>query len=231
MPPRPQPSVTRGSQRWMQHLVNERPGLLHATLAPRLGLSDGETISWRSPLQADGYAEYYDAAFLDALGIALPQRPLESFWPASGPRWDALGVTSRGNVLLVEAKSHITELISSSAATPASLKRIHAAFAEVQAALHVRPAINWSTGLYQAANRLSHLYLLRALNGHPAWLISLCFANDSSIDDPATAEAWHGALTLQRRLLGLGRHTLSRYVCEIVLDVGPLQEAVDGQNL
>jgi hypothetical protein len=40
---------------------------------------------------------------------ALPVRPLVNFWPARGPVWDAIGTTSDGKAVFVEAKAHIPE--------------------------------------------------------------------------------------------------------------------------
>jgi hypothetical protein len=42
--------------------------------------------------------------------------PRNEFWPIGGPQWDALGRSSSGKLFLVEAKSHISELISTSKA-------------------------------------------------------------------------------------------------------------------
>ena len=39
---------------------------------------------------SDNYAEYYDDAFLNRLGVKELKQPLLEFWPASGPRWDGL---------------------------------------------------------------------------------------------------------------------------------------------
>ena len=101
----PQGPCTKGSQRWLQWLVNEAPELLDQPI----GLGP---IEWRSPLRADDYAEYRDQAFLDLLDIRLPTRPLAFFWPRGGPQWDGLGRAASGEVILVEAKAHLNELYS-----------------------------------------------------------------------------------------------------------------------
>jgi hypothetical protein len=80
----PQKLCPKGSQRWIQWFVNHAAHVLDAAIS--LG-----PIDWRSPLREDEYAEYRDEAFLARLGIALPRRSLESFWPRGGPQWDALG--------------------------------------------------------------------------------------------------------------------------------------------
>jgi hypothetical protein len=63
-----------------------------------------------APCASDEYAEYRERAFLDRVGVTLSKRPLQSFWPAGGLQWDALGRAESGEVVLVEAKAHITEL-------------------------------------------------------------------------------------------------------------------------
>jgi hypothetical protein len=73
-----QQACPKGSQRWLQWLVNQAPDCLDE----QIGLG---RIDWRSPLQTDDYAEYRDQAFLDLLGVNLQTRPLRTFWPLGGP--------------------------------------------------------------------------------------------------------------------------------------------------
>src|SRR5262245_60427391 len=107
-----QAACAKGSQRWLQHLVNRAPSLLDE----RIGLGP---IEWRSPLLDDDYAEYRDGAFLDRLNVTLAKRPLSTFWPRGGPQWDALGRATSGEVVLVEAKAHLHELYSPATAATA----------------------------------------------------------------------------------------------------------------
>ena len=101
----PQPAGSRGSQLWLQRLVNDHPGLLDDALA-----SGGANMSvtWVSPLREDQYAEYRDGSVLLSLGVELARRPLTSFWPAhrsavgrsgpprrGSPSWLKLSHTSR----------------------------------------------------------------------------------------------------------------------------------------
>jgi hypothetical protein len=104
----PSPTATRGSQKWIQETVNNHPHLL----AEKSDQIVPGPVQWLSPLASDDYAEYRDEASLELLGIDEPARPLREFWPARGPQWDALGKTSEGAVVLVEAKAHIAELLS-----------------------------------------------------------------------------------------------------------------------
>ena len=105
------PVAARGSRKWLQMLVNRCPELLEEQILCKFS-SFASEIDWRSPLKSDDYAEYYDNDFVDKLGVCLNRKPLESFWPKSGPRWDGLGVTDGGQYLLVEAKAHVRELRS-----------------------------------------------------------------------------------------------------------------------
>ncbi len=66
----PQQAGLKGSQKWLQWLVNDSPELFDQ----RIGLG---RIDWRSPLRADDFAEYRDQDFLNLLSIELPARPLD----------------------------------------------------------------------------------------------------------------------------------------------------------
>ena len=107
--------ATKGSQKWIQILVNEKTNVLNNQIKTSLSLPIDEEIQWRSPLAIDHYIEYKDEEFLYALEID-PLKSKLDFWPKCGPRWDAQ-LSSSGKLFLVEAKSHITELISDFKAT------------------------------------------------------------------------------------------------------------------
>ena len=92
----------KGSQKWIQKLVNERSDLLGAFTRTQLDLPNTDTITWLSPIAGDEYAEYQDQAFIDLLGIKLPKVSLSDFWPSRGPVWDGLGRSETGKVFLVE---------------------------------------------------------------------------------------------------------------------------------
>ena len=218
-----QPKAIRGSQRWLQELVNQRPDLLADALRLRLGLNGNDTITWLSPLKADNYAEYQDEDFLNLLSIHLENRPLHSFWPLGGPVWDGLGKTSRGDVILVEAKAHIPELASSCKASPQSLKLIQDGLAEAAAFYGAASTAGWLQGHYQYANRLAHLYFLRQVNGIPAWLIFLYFINANDMAGPTSAEAWRSTIEGIHAHLAIKRDKLGPYVIDIFLDVESIQ--------
>lgn len=213
----PQPSDGRGSLRHIQTLINDHSGLLAGRIKEKLAIQSKE-IEWASPLGDDEYAEYRDGEFLKRLGIRELKVPLNHFWPHNGPQWDALGKGSHGEVFLLEAKANIPEMISSCGAqSPKSRKRIQRRLQETREFLRCKPAINWTTGFYQYANRFAHLYYLRHLNKVNANLIFVYFVDDSTYI-PTSIKEWEGALVIQKRLLGLHKHTFSRYIAEVFID-------------
>jgi len=209
----------KGSQKWIQKLVNERPELLSSRIARELKLPDDDHVLWLSPLKSEGYAEYFDQASLDKLGVKLEKRPLRGFWPENGPHWDGLGKTVESEkLLLVEAKSHISELVSSARAGDDSLQKVRKSLDETKRFLNSNSNADWTVGFYQFVNRLAHLYLLRQ-NDLPAYLVFVYFLNDSEMSGPTTVDEWRGALNLLHAHLGLGRHKLRNYILDVFIDV------------
>jgi len=220
----PQHPAAKGSQKWIQKLVTEEPQLLNSPIRTQLDLPDTEKITWLSPIADDEYAEYQDQAFLELLGIRLPKVSLSDFWPSRGPVWDGLGKAHSGNVFLVEAKSHISEVLSpKTGAGEKSLRKIKKSLNETKTFLHSKSEHDWTTTFYQYTNRLAHLYLLRALNEVPAYLVFLYFVNDKDMNGPKSVDEWIGAISLLKSYLGVGRHRLDKYVAETFIDVKALQ--------
>jgi len=217
----------KGSQKWLQKLVNNQPGMLAHELTPALHLAPKDQIFWLSPLKGDAYSEYSGDAFLERLEIALPKNSLEMFWPKRGPVWDGLGHTSGGDIILLEAKAHIGEMVSPpTAAGKTSLPKIIKSLNETKSFLGSKSLHDWASTFYQYTNRLAHLYLLRELNGLPAYLVFLYFVNAADVAGPKTREEWEGAIKLLHNFLGINRHKLSAYVIDVYIDVGELESAV-----
>lgn len=217
---RAQGQALKGSQFWIQHIINRRPELLEAEIKSQLKLDDIDSISWLSPLVQDEYAEYQDQAFLDLLGVELSQVPLKNFWPARGPVWDALGRSNSGKLFLVEAKSHIGEMVSpATAASEKSRDLISKSINECKHYLNSGTAADWTGQFYQYTNRLAHLYLLRELNALPCYLIFLYFINDSVMSGPTTKEEWNKAIKVVHSFLGIGRTKLSPSIADIFIDL------------
>lgn len=208
----------KGSLKWIQQIVNEYPDVLNKQINDSLGFRKKQSIEWLSPKAEDDYAEYRDQAFLDLLGIELSKTKLKDFWPQRGPQWDALGRVKNKAYFLVEAKAHVTELISSSMAkSPSSKSLINKSLNETKTYLNLKPYLELNKGFYQYLNRLAHLYLLRKLNNIPAYLVFVYFINDHTYI-PTSRDEWNGALQLMYSLLETHKHKLSKYVIDVFID-------------
>jgi hypothetical protein len=217
-----QQRATKGSQKWIQKLVNEQPGILNRQIRMKLGLAEHEEIEWLSPLEKDEYSEYRDVAFIEKLGVKLEAYPLRDFWPSRGPQWDALGKSKSGKLFLVEAKSHIPELISTfKGSNQASIDKIHRSLEEAKKRFRVKTDYGWLESFYQYTNRLAHVHLLRK-NKLDAWLVNVYFLNDEEMDGPKTENEWKGAIRLLHRCLGLRERLLGKHVVDIFIDVTSL---------
>lgn len=221
--PQPRTKETKGSQKWIQDIVNDNPEALNDHIREKIPSLSGRKICWVSPLKQDEYAEYRDADFLKQLGLTELSEKVGQFWPKNGPQWDALGKTSDESdnhvFFLVEAKAHVLELVSSCGAKDEnSLNTISASLAETQQWLKCRdPFIDWKNGFYQYANRLAHLYFLREIALKEAYLVFLYFLDDQT-HIPTSRAAWDSALNLQKRLMGLTEGSLTGKVFEIFIN-------------
>ena len=204
MPRRERPANAERSEHWLRVAVNERTEQLNALIERKFGWFTQDPITWVSPIKSDGYAEYFDAAFLERLGLDDITVPLTKFWPRSGPRWDALGRTRSGRVLLVEAKAYIEEGVDyRSHATGESAKLIRKSLAAAKQAYQASDDAPWESPFYQYANRLAHLYYLNALNKKQAYLLFLYFADAPDVPEPCTVAQWEGAERRAKKCLGL----------------------------
>jgi hypothetical protein len=175
-----------------------------------------ERLRWKAPLEASGFAEPRDRAFLEAIGCGDLAASLKKFWPARGPVWDALAVDERGSgraVVLVESKSHPNEIYGSGCkAGETSRPRIEAAVRAVQRRLGLaenpsrwldplRPNEPGHSAVYQSANRYAHLYWLRD-QGVDACLVHVLFIEDPTYGG-TTRKEWEEALPRVEDDLGL----------------------------
>ena len=219
MPRRLRPPEARRSEHWLRVMVREYPDILGTAIADAFGWH-AAAIDWRSPRQDDDYAEYYDQAFLNRLGVEKLTMPLEEFWPKSGPRWDGLARTTDGRLILIEAKAHIDEAVDfRSKASPDALRKIEQRLDEAKAAFRASKDACWYAPLYQMANRLAHLYYLAEINRKDAHLVFIDFANAPDVPEPASREEWQGANRLAHKCLGLKDSKLARRVATIIVDL------------
>jgi hypothetical protein len=191
--------------------VNEHPRVLETAL-------NCGTLRWRSPLANDNFAEYWDQSFLNVLEVGELTRSLDNFWPRSGPRWDALGITEDGALVLVEAKAHIREAITKCSAQPRSLKRIDRAFEEIAASWGIAVTPAWTSMHYQYANRLAHAFFLQEVNKRPTVLVFLHIIGDSVMSGPNSRDEWEASITEVHARLGLTKR-LPAYVRDAFVDV------------
>jgi hypothetical protein len=211
----------RGSLKWIQRAVNERPDLLDGEILKRL--APANSIEWLSPLAAHKYAEYRDADFLELIGKDGLAPKLARFWPARGPQWDAIGKSDKGDVLLVEAKAHIPELCSpATQASPKSRKMIERAMKATIETCRAQPRAAWTDVFYQLANRLAHLKFLRDAKVR-AWLVLVNFIGDEDMKGPRTQAEWEAAYAVAFHVMGLDkRNPLSKYIIHVYPDVREL---------
>lgn len=201
----------RGSRRQLQDYVNGHDLVLTRAviegLPPRLE-ELGARIKWVSPVAQDNYTEYRDGDFLRAVEFGDYIDELAVFWPSGGPSWDALGVISdfegkiRPGVILLEAKSHISEIYGTGCqASARSRDRIDSSLALAKSWLGVKGKADWTGPLYQSCNRLAHLYFIRERLKRHAWLVNLYFINDPI--GPTDYATWAAELQKVKSLLGL----------------------------
>ena len=216
----------KGSQKWVQKIINFCPSRLNRLIQQEIASLSGREIQWTSPVEQDEFAEYRDAAFLENLDLQEFAEKSEKFWPKMGPQWDALGRTADGEVLiLVEAKANVPELVSfCGAKDKESLRTISASLAETQGWLNCRePRVDWKCGFYQYANRLAHLYFLREkAQKEGSYLVFLYFVEDSS-HIPTSRDAWNSALKLQKELMGLSAASLAGKAIEVFINTDDIK--------
>ena len=203
--------AARGSQRQLQDYVNIHPDKLSNAvleLLPDRVRELGASIRWVSPLAREDYREYRDAEFLDHIGLGSFARELAEFWPGMGPSWDALGIISdslgkmKPGVILVEAKSHTREIYGSGCqASPQSRRKIENAIGQARAWCGASGEEDWLGPLYQAANRIAHLYFLREQLRSPTWMVNLYFTGDPIC--PTDRSMWDLELSNVKTHLGL----------------------------
>jgi len=170
-----------GSQRQIQIHVNERTSeLSHAVAMALRPWKVKETdIRWVSPLAAESYCEYRDEAFLEAIGAGHLAPRLREFWPRGGPCWDALARLDSGGCIIVEAKSHVSEVYGNGCGAKGdALALIQSSVKRAEDWLGAGPDADWLGRLYQSANRLAHLYFLREVGKVGAYLVNVYFTGD-----------------------------------------------------
>jgi hypothetical protein len=213
----------RGSLKWIQILINDRPDIIDSQIRRKFMIPRNTDIKWVSPRKEEYYPEYRDEAFLKVLGVSPQKVRLIDFWPKGGPQWDALGRLSNGTVLLIEAKAHISEVLSHmQAADPNSINLIEGSLARTKRELGVRTKNPWTTPFYQYANRIAHLHFLNNLNGIKSYLVFVNFVGDEEMGGPKSELEWRGVNNLIQSYLGIGKINLKPLMVDICIDVAEL---------
>jgi hypothetical protein len=214
-------SAFHGSQHQIQLYVNKHAATLsQSVIVANPSVPRDAQIEWVSPLQNKQYQEYWDGAFLDALGLGAFRQELADFWPKRGPHWDALAKVEHAGKLgaiLVEAKAHPTEIYNDtgSDASPESRKIIEASLRRTCEWLKVAYGAIWTGSLYQSANRLAHLYFLREVARVDARLVNVYFLDDRGFK-PTSRDEWVPALAKVKTELGIANISFP-YSCEVFL--------------
>ena len=219
------PLAEAGSQRWMQLAVNRRPDLLLDALRRAGAVSPLATIDWASPLESENCCEYRDrAALARRESRPCPFAHLPTSWPARGPVWDAIGRTSDGVAVFVEAKAHIPEAASpASRASPASLGLITLKSGRGSALVCTEGDGRLEPPLLPVRKPpRPSLLCSRTVNCLPSALVFLDLVNDSRWGAPRARLNGCGATRLLHAALGLPRHLESRGVFDAFLDVRQL---------
>jgi hypothetical protein len=222
--------ASKGSQFHLQNLVNDYPEYLNCLIlscSHSLRNYAASHPKWVSPLTSDNYTEYQDGQFLEAVGFPKLSHELGNFWPQGGPVWDALATVegksgSRG-VILLEAKSHIGELVGPKYACKASnksLEKIKKSLTTVKRELKVKRQIDWLGDYYQYANRIAHLFFLDIVGQVPTWIVFLFFIGDKEQKGPSGVTEWTSSVDLIYRKLGLPKgHLLEPEIVNVFAPV------------
>lgn len=201
-----------GSQLQTQLFVNRFQDEFNRAILDQLPdlAATAPTIQWISPLSSEGYGEYRDREFLGKVGLESLVPDLLQFWPARGPRWDALAVLrfegEKPGVLLVEAKAHTAEILGSGCGAGGDRRAlIQRRLNEFAARLGMaRLPDSWLEAYYQAANRIAHLMFLRDC-GVDAWLANVYFVDDWH--RPTAETEWLDAIRAGKAAMEVeGRH-------------------------
>ena len=209
----------KGSQLQIQIYINRRTEEFSRAVVQAVPewRDNDVRLQWVSPLEQEGFKEYQDKSFLQALGLAEHQSTLREFWPKGGPSWDALGLVDfadRRGVLLVEAKSHVKEVYGSGCQAEEPARSQIRKVLECTQQWCGAEDVDWMGPLYQSANRLAHTYFFRERVGLQAWFVQVYFCDDPHV--PTSAKDWETALPEIKRELGLSKASLP-YLVEVKL--------------
>lgn len=154
------------------------------------------------------------------MGVTLLTRQLRELWPSGGPLWDALGRAASGQLVLVQAKAHIPELLSPPT-QPGHISGqvIRESLQEAARALGAPPRLDLSRRIYQYANCLAHGWFLTHANGLPVCLGFVNLIGDADMRGLSSRQEWEAALTVLHEALGL-RGWVPKFVVAAAVKAG-----------
>ena len=173
--------------------------------------------------------------FLPAEELAKVQPAWANYWPQTGtpPNWDAVAeaeIDGTSHWLLVEAKSHLREVISFCGAQGTSLDMISAAFTQtIERIGSDVQAVDWFGPYYQFCNRLAVLSFLDEQK-IPAKILFIHFLGDVFPAGrqpvcPEAEEGWMPLLNAMDKHVGWSdtdENQLNSHVHQVFLQVSPL---------
>jgi hypothetical protein len=228
----------RGSKLRIAQWVNDAQPALNARLlkgSPTLQVFlDGNELEWVSPLFESDLRELSDDLWAK-MDFPDPTPTADDFWPKGQPHWDAVarleGRYGANGILLIEAKSHTNEVISSCGATAVqSRDKIDRALDEAKTYIGAPSTADWKSPYYQAANRFAFLYYLRARRNIPAWLFFVYFIGDAFEVEgvaqpcPSDEKGWTSVIDKMHQHLGLPAcHPLTHFSHDVFLPAEPSQ--------
>jgi hypothetical protein len=135
---------------------------------------------------------------------------------------------------LVEAKSHISEIMSECGATKKiSQQKIRSALEKTSLTFgnHCQPIENWLKPYYQFANRLAVLhFLLKECSPYiPARLLFICFygENRENLDCPKSEQDWLPVINRMKDWLGIDKDCeIAKRVHYLFLPVNPVGKEI-----
>ena len=134
----------------------------------------------------------------------------------NGINWDAVGLSSDGTYILVEAKAHIKELESSAGGSSSSKEKNNKAIHHVLEKYNInKEPEDWNNNCYQLANRIVALDFLLE-EGIKAKLVYVLFENgyelNASTNKSASKEEWLEAINKEFEVAGIKDTVLEKMV-------------------
>lgn len=219
----PEESASRGLGQLVHRHADRLMDIL--THASRGGIQ--APVQWVVPEEGAVSGALSGEAALDRLGVHLHERPLASFWPNGGPRWDAVGRDAAGAAVFLHVRASILDLVSAPA-EHGRTERVWAADSveQMRERLGAEGPLDWAATFFGLTSRLAHLHLLRELNGVEAWIVCVHLTSEPGGepgDEPGAhlAESeWFPHLRTMYRGLGLPPLIRPDRLLDVFLEAG-----------